>query len=401
MAWLSDSDNELREGYDHQFLEPGPSDDQKCPICRLVARNAYQVNCCGKIMCEGCLIKCCETSETCPMCRTRIGNKYFKDKRSDREIQSLKIYCDNKEAGCDWSGQVRDIEKHLEHCDYQEIECEDCKGTILKLNVVTHLSDECSMRDYKCTLCNKQDTYQSITVDHPKVCPNVVLECTNRGCFKQLKRRSMPSHLEMCPKQVINCPFKGMGCSFASKRQDLVKHVEKEVTSHVQLVAQRVPPDSSVLKLNNITLNATPDAYIYSDCFYSGRGGYKLRLDIYLNKSGHVAVFLNLMPGPNDDTLQFPMRGQFTITLLNQIEDRNHDINVLNLNERSDDWFNRRFKEEDSGFGYPKFIPHSSLPFNPVTNTQYLKDCTLYFRVKCEPTSQTKPWLATVNTACD
>ncbi len=106
------------------------------------------------------------------------------------------------------------------------------------------------------------------------------------------------------------------------------------------------------------------------------------------------------MPGPNDDTLQFPLRGKFTITLLNQIEDCNHDINVLDLNERSDDWFNRQFKEEDSGFGYPKFISHSSLPFNPDTNTQYLKDSTLYFRVKCEPSSQTKPWLA-LNTACD
>ena len=56
-----------------------------------------------------------------------------------------------------------------------------------KLNMKTHLSDDCPMRDYKCTLCDKQGTYQSITVDHPKECPNVVLERVNTGCSQELK----------------------------------------------------------------------------------------------------------------------------------------------------------------------------------------------------------------------
>ena len=391
----------LNEGYDYQFLEPGPSDDQKCPICHLVVRNAYQVNCCGKILCEGCLMKYRMQSGRCLMCRTHIGDKYFKDTRSDREIKSLKVYCDNKEAGCDWTGEVREIEEHLEECGYRKVGCKDCMEKILELKMKTHLSDECPMRYYKCTLCDKQDTYKFITVDHPKVCPEVVTKCTNRCCLKRLKRRNMPSHLEACPKQVIDCPFKGMGCSFTSKREDLVRHVEKEVTAHMELVAQRVchptlPPDS-VLKLNKITLDEAPGTSIYSDSFYSGRGGYKLRLNVYPNKSGYVGVYLQLLPGPNDDTLQFPMRGKFTITLLNQNQDRNHFQEVLDLNERSDNSFNRQFKENGTGWGYSKFILHSSLSFNPVTNTQYLKNSTLYFIVKCEASSQTKPWLATVN----
>ena len=264
------------EGYDYQFLEPGPSDDQKCPICHLVVRNAYQVNCCGKILCEGCLMKYRRQSPRCPMCRTHIGNKYFKDTRSDREIKSLKVYCDNKEAGCDWTGEVREIEKHLEECGYKEIDCEDCKGTIPKLNMKTHLSDECPRRDYKCTLCKKQGTYQSITVGHPKVCPYVVLECVNTGCLQVVKRCNMPTHLEVCPKQVIDCPFKAMGCSFTSKREHLVRHVEKEVTSHVELVTQS-KDNVCVLKVIGITLNETPGTIIFSDGFYSGKGGYKLR----------------------------------------------------------------------------------------------------------------------------
>ena len=384
--------------YDHQFLEPGHSDDQKCPICHLVVRNAYQVNCCGKILCEDCLMEYCRQFRKCLMCRTHIGDKYFKDTRSDREIKSLKVYCDNKEAGCDWTGEVRRIEKHLERCGYQEIECEKCEEAILDLEMKTHISNECPMRDYKCSLCKKQDTFQSITVDHPKVCPEVVSKCPNRGCSKRLKRRNMPSHLEVCTKQIVDCPFKVMECSFTSKREKIMEHVENEISSHLELVAQSVEnfhptPAGAVVKLKCIIFDGAANIPVFTDSFYSGREGYKLRLKVYPNMSGHVAVYLQLMPGPNDDTLQFPMRGEFTVTLLNQIEDHNHYEHVLAFDERTDDTFNRKYKDDDGGRGYHEFIPHSSLPFNRATNTQYFKDSFLYFRVDREPSSESKPWL--------
>ena len=47
----------VQEGYDCMFVEPGPGDDHKCPICHLVVRDSYQVNCCGKILCRTCLFK--------------------------------------------------------------------------------------------------------------------------------------------------------------------------------------------------------------------------------------------------------------------------------------------------------------------------------------------------------
>ena len=35
-------------------------------------------------------------------------------------------------------------------------------------------------------------------------------------------------------------------------------------------------------------------------------------------------------------------------------------------------------------WGRPKFIPHSALAHDPVKNTQYLKNDTLYFRMEVE-----------------
>ena len=117
-----------------------------------------------------------------------------------------------------------------------------------------------------------------------------------------------------------------------------------EVTAHVELVAQRVYSKDNVhvVKFTNITLDETEYDRVFSDSFYNERGGYKLRLQVCPNKCNHVAVYLCLMPGLNDDTLQFPMRGKFTITLLNQIEDRNHCECVVTACQRSDEVFNRK-----------------------------------------------------------
>ena len=45
-----------------------------------------------------------------------------------------------------------------------------------------------------------------------------------------------------------------------------------------------------------------------------------------------------------------------------------------------------------SCYGYSKFLPHSSVSNDPATNTQYLLDDTLYFRVSVTVDNY-KPWL--------
>ena len=87
-------------GYDYEFIKPGPSEDCICAICHLVARNAHQSSCCGKIFCEVCINKLKKSRHqiNCPMCRQNF--RCFKDIRTNREIQSLKIYCTNHSDGC-------------------------------------------------------------------------------------------------------------------------------------------------------------------------------------------------------------------------------------------------------------------------------------------------------------
>ena len=41
-------------------------------------------------------------------------------------------------------------------------------------------------------------------------------------------------------------------------------------------------------------------------------------------KGSEVSVGISVLTGPNDAKLNWPLRGQFTITLLNQVKNNNH-----------------------------------------------------------------------------
>ena len=77
-SYMMAASAEEKKGYDHQFVEP-PPDDLLCLICLCVARDPQQINCCGKVLCKGCLREHKEHSDDCPQCREPINS--FADKR--------------------------------------------------------------------------------------------------------------------------------------------------------------------------------------------------------------------------------------------------------------------------------------------------------------------------------
>ena len=59
----------------------------------------------------------------CPVCRkTNALTDARLDKRFQREVNSLKVRCQHHDKGCEWVGEVRDLQKHLDpekgNCSY-------------------------------------------------------------------------------------------------------------------------------------------------------------------------------------------------------------------------------------------------------------------------------------------
>jgi len=103
-------------------------------------------------------------------------------------------------------------------------------------------------------------------------------------------------------------------------------------------------------------------------------------------KGTHVSVSTQLFEGRYDNQINWPFLGTVTYKFLNQLRDEN-------LHRRVDTYTIR----EDMKVGkimvvHTKFFPHSSLVHNPATNTQYLLDDTLYFRVSVNVDNH-KPWV--------
>ena len=71
--------------------------------------------------------------------------------------------------------------------------------------------------------------------------------------------------------------------------------------------------------------------------------------------------------------------GKVTVTLLNQLQDKNHHSKVIPFKASNN-------ANVGDNLGFPSYIPHSALPL------QYLQDDALYFRVSVEVANY-KPWL--------
>ena len=128
-----------------------------------------------------------------------------------------------------------------------------------------------------------------------------------------------------------------------------------------------------------------------------------MRLKVFAGGCGdgegtHISAYLFLMQSENDENLQWPMRGIFSVELLNQEGDQNHKPGSICYEEKTTKNYNSKVGKgrASSGWGWNKLfklqdIEKESLP----PHTEYLKDDTLYFRVTMtRKISSSKTWLA-------
>ena len=397
-------------GYDYEFVYTNLPDEFQCPICTLVPRDVHQASCCGKMFCKSCLdeLKRTSTNYTCPNCREDLTNNCFKDSNTNRKIRNLHILCTNK--NCLWNGSLQDIDNHLSTCPFKIVECSNkCGKKLKRSNLENHLLNKCQKRKVSCVYCHE---YQTINGDdHYKECPGYPVSCPNNGCQKKIKRRLMKKHRRSCPKEV-ECHYSKVGCHKKMKREDLRQHNKHKMEKHLASAVKTIEKlkhtiqqleQQQVTKIKMAGFEALKETNTtwYSPDFYSHLGGYKLYLEVDANgiedgEGTHVSCFINLVPGEYDDTLEWPFQGEVTVELLNQLEDKNHYKDVTFFNhETPDDCKSRKEEEEEDtgGWGTDQFIPHTDLGLNSSTNTQYLMNDTLYFRVSVNAHS-TKLWLA-------
>ena len=192
-----------------------------------------------------------------------------------------------------------------------------------------------------------------------------------------------------------------LGCDTSMKRKYIKSHESKEDQHHLHLAlnklisledvtCERMEVERSggfTFKLSDFSKRK--DEFV-SPSFYTSPSGYHMNIEVYaggcgIAKGTHISVFVCVVEGKYDAELNWPFVGDITVTVLNQLENKNHYSNEICM-------FDEDNSVVGSIWGFDEFIPLSTLDNDPIKKTHYLKDDTLYFRVKVDVKDR-KPWL--------
>ena len=214
-----------------------------CKICHLPSRDPYLSVCCGHLFCKSCLDEksSTDTNAVCPICHDEEF-KTFPNKAIDRDVKGLHIYCTNKEKGCEWQGELNDINNHLENsdgCQFEEVKCSnECGNMIRRQYLSCHLEMLCPRRKVNCQYCHETGEHQFITVHHKKHCHP--LFCPNKCKVGSVPREDMEAHRKECPLEMIQCEYHNVGCEVRIFRKDQEKHDDEKMKEHMMMTKHSI-----------------------------------------------------------------------------------------------------------------------------------------------------------------
>ena len=406
---------------EYDFVET-PPEEYFCPVTFELLKDPRQTNsCCGHHLSRAAAEQLEAEGKPCPLCKKK-PLKTAEDLFFKRKVLQLKIRCSNKPQGCQWVGELGNIDRHLKlgsvdgECSLVSVKCPlKCDKCIQRRDLVNHQSNECPKRAFTCKNCGFKSTYEGVTDDHWPKCQRYPVICPNKCSEGAIERHFLQRHLrEDCPLQEIECEFSYAGCEVKVQRSEMKQHMDSSKDEHLRKVAAHgkatkteleslafafskffskpffVPPPEIVL--DNFEKLKKEEEEWYSSSFYTHIGGYKMCLSIDAKgwgdgKDTHVSVSVHMMKGEFDSHLQWPFKGEITVQLANQKEGGEHyDRKPVQTGSATIDGYTDVFcrcTEDDmskEGWGNAQFISHADL-YKPEEGKEYLKNDTLKFRV--------------------
>ena len=151
-------------GYECEFVDSVK--DFECPLCLHVTRDPTLTSCCGQHFCQVCINQIQTNHQPCPFCK-ETNFTVMLDKKQNRAVLELKVYCTMKKEGCSWIGELGGLSRHLEDCQYVTISCtKGCGVSFQRHCLATHIAESCSKREFKCKYCVFKSTYVYICNKH-------------------------------------------------------------------------------------------------------------------------------------------------------------------------------------------------------------------------------------------
>ena len=242
------AESKLVSGFECEFVEKPPEIIQtECLICLLILRGPYQVICCGKSFCRSCIERVKALNNPCPHCNERNFTD-FPNIGLQQSIYQLKVQCTHQNEGCKWTGELGELDNHLnldpqpanqlKGCVYATVKCTHCSGSYQRQHIAHHQNKVCPKRPFTCEYCKDYNSnFEDITTNHWSVCGCYPVPCSNK-CGAVLQRKNIESHVAKdCPLTVIKCDFHYAGCEVRLPRKDMGEHLRVELVTHTSMMA--------------------------------------------------------------------------------------------------------------------------------------------------------------------
>ena len=278
-----------------------PPENRFCPVCLELLFDPFLTDC-GHHVCRQCYTRLLAESKECPECREPDALSSARlNKFLQREINDLKVRCQHHREGCEWTGEVRDLQSHLDKkCDHILLPCSfGCGERIRSGAMRDHKKRYCTKRQMSCQYCSYFSSYDIVTAKHLPICLQVPVTCPNNCMKVGLKRKQHQAHIDECPLQVISCPFTSAGCTVKLPRNEMENHEDTAMRQHLRLVVKQLQQETSTPPAAAIQppflYNQAPMEFIisdyhekkeanevwYSSPFYTHNRGYMFRLNVY------------------------------------------------------------------------------------------------------------------------
>ncbi|CAF0923594.1 unnamed protein product [Adineta steineri] len=428
---------QLTTGLARRKAEPEPKwksgelpSKYQCPSCSNYLRFPIQFEDCGHYVCSSCLPDIMRVASRCPTCQVPISkDKLVNDKTLQKDIQSLEVYCTNKDKGCDWDGTLRDFPVHFETCGFISAEClNGCGATFEKRFMNKHQKDDCPKRPVSCEFCKTSIIFED-EIPHLNVCTEFKIPCPNQCSTEEYPRGKMQDHLENdCTKQESPCPFNECGCEYRGHRPDIEKHMKEAPGIHLNMAGKTIALQKKLLqlyeersneqknwieilarKVNGLEKNygaqyiwkidhyserlqearSNKKTTLFSPPFSTSRHGYRLALSICLCGDGkakgkYVSLFICICRGDYDSLVTWPFSHRVTFTLLDQCEDPDNRRHITyavkpNVCKENRPFLGRPITDRNASFGAQKFTD-----LDAMSTLEYIKDDTIYIKVEID-----------------
>ena len=255
-----------RGGYDCDFVEKPPEAIQTdCPVCLLILKEPCLISCCGHKFCRECIEQVTKDAKPCPLCNEPNFN-FMRERKLEIFLKGSGVWCSYKKEGCEWSGELGQLQEHLNRdpalenqlngCAFVAVECtHKCGEWFQRRHISTHQNEQCKKRPYSCDYCRDYaSTFEDVTEIHYPQCGKYPVACPNDCDVYKMEQQDLEGHLrDKCPLTLVDCPFHYAGCETQLPRKDMPEHMKDTVTHLMSLatVTQRLTVENQKLTKEN------------------------------------------------------------------------------------------------------------------------------------------------------